>query len=73
MDSTLFGKPGEGAHALRVFGLPIVDWIGTIGLAALVTWMFKVPFELSFTGFLLLGILLHWVFGVQTATTKFLS
>ena len=69
----IFGVAGQGPHALRVFGLPVVDWIGTIGIAALATWLFKIPFELTLTVALILGIVCHWLFGVPTSTLKYLG
>lgn len=51
----------------------MVDWIGTIGIAALATWLFKIPFELTLTVALILGIVFHWLFGVPTSTLKYLG
>ena len=53
--------------------MPIVDWIGTIGLAALMAWGLKMPFELALTIALVLGILGHFLFGVQTSTMKYIG
>ena len=69
----IFGAPGTGVHAYKFMGTSIVDFGLTILLAIFVTWMFKVPLELSVISMLVLGILFHILFGVQTSTLKYLG
>jgi len=68
---SVFGNPGEGMHSYRVFGLAIVDVVGTFGLAFLVKAVLGVesyPVALALT--FALGILAHWIFCVPTALNK---
>jgi hypothetical protein len=71
--SEIFGKVRTGPHALRLFDLPVVDWFFTILGALAIYKYFGVPFELVLTVLLVLGILLHWLFGVPTSTLKYLG
>jgi hypothetical protein len=63
----IFGKPGEGAHSRRFFGFAFVDLIGTVLLAILVTYIWDVPLWKSIVGMFILGEVLHYLFGSQTA------
>lgn len=71
----LFGKPGEGAHRTRIFGLALVDLLATVGLSALICRVLKVNFLsqeglLVFMILMLLSLLLHKLFCVETTLTK---
>jgi hypothetical protein len=66
----IFGKPGEGAHSRRFFGFALVDIIGTILLAVMVTYVWGVPLWKSVIGMFVFGEILHYLFGSQT---KFLT
>jgi len=73
MDLTLiFGKPNEGIHALRVFDIAIIDFMGTIFGAWLISYIFKLKFLYLLVVFFLLGILAHRIFGVRTTLDKLL-
>jgi hypothetical protein len=63
----IFGIPGTGFHSQRFMGLALNDTLGTIVLAVLVTYFFNVSLWKSIIGMFLLGEILHYVFGVQTA------
>jgi hypothetical protein len=63
----IFGKPGEGAHSTRFLGYALVDLIGTVLLAILVTYIWNVPLWKSIVGMFILGEVLHYLFGAQTA------
>lgn len=66
----LFGVPGEGFHSTRIFGLALGDILGTIGLALLTTWIFKIQFLYSLIAWFVFGELLHYVYGSNTAFLK---
>lgn len=68
----LFGVPGQGAHKYRFLGTPIVDYVGTIILAMLLTKFTKIPLVLTTIGMFVLGILLHMVFCLRTGTEIFI-
>jgi len=63
----LFGKPGEGAHAYRFMGLAIVDTLLTFLGAWLITFATGYPILWTFIAFFVLGEILHYAFGTQTA------
>jgi hypothetical protein len=69
----LFGASGTGVHKYKFMGTAIVDFTLSILLALFVTWKFKVPLELSIILVLVLGIIFHILFGVETSTLKYLG
>lgn len=62
----VFGVPGEGFHYTRFMGLALNDFLGTIGLALITTYFFKINFWLSFLLWFISGEILHYLFGSQT-------
>jgi hypothetical protein len=63
----LFGKPEEGAHQYRFLGLSIVDTVLTFLGAWLITLGTGYPILWTFISFFVLGEILHYAFGTQTA------
>lgn len=68
--SEIFGKPNTGIHSVRLFNVAILDLIGTILVSALISYGINVNFFLILFIFLLLGILLHRLFCVNTTINK---
>ena len=66
----ILGKPKEGLHKYRLFGVAIVDVILTIIVALLISYFFKVSFWITLIILFLLGIILHRIFGVRTTVDK---
>ena len=66
----IFGAPGTGAHALRLFDIAIVDYLLTIIVAVLTTGLTKVPISITTIGWLLVSILFHMLFGVESNDMK---
>jgi len=65
----VFGKPGTGAHASRLFGLAAVDLLGTIGIAwliALATGWNAVVVALALVA---VSVPIHRLFCVDTVLT----
>lgn len=64
----LFGAPGTGPHAYRFMGLAVVDTGLTI-LAAWIAswWVGGFTFLQYFLILLVIGEVLHYIFGVNTA------
>ena len=62
----VFGVPGQGFHSTRFMGLALNDFLGTIGLALITTYFFKIDLWKSFLLWFILGEILHYLFGVQT-------
>lgn len=65
--STLLGIRGQGVHARRVLGFALNDTLATLVVAAVTSYMSKIPFLYSFLGWFILGEILHYVMGVDTA------
>jgi hypothetical protein len=63
----ILGIPEKGFHATRLFGFALNDTIGTIVLAFIVTYIYEVPLWKSLMSMFVLGEVLHYLFGVQTA------
>lgn len=66
------GEPGKGAHSIRLFNIAVVDLILTILVAAILHWVFKIPFIISVVLMLLFGIIMHRLFCVRTTFDKIL-
>jgi hypothetical protein len=63
----IFGKPNEGVHSRRFLGYAVVDSIATVLLAILVVFIWKVQLWKTIVVLFILGEILHYLFGVQTA------
>ena len=68
-----FGKPGTGVHQYRFFGLAGVDYLLTLLVAMATTWATGTPLVLTTVGWLLLGLLFHVLFGVNTHAVRWLG
>ena len=62
----LFGSPGKGPHAHRIFGYALVDTLATVLAALIITLFTEYSFIVVFTVLFILGEYLHYIFGVQT-------
>jgi len=74
--ANIFGKPKEGIHKYRIFGLAGVDVFFTI-LAAVFIWWIWGDYSLLFLcktllGLFLVSILCHRFFCVRTTIDRFL-
>ena len=76
----IFGKPGEGAHSIRIFNIAVIDVLATI-ILALVIHQILLERILGFTnisiwwvilGCFLSGIIAHRLFCVRTTIDKLL-
>jgi hypothetical protein len=68
----ILGKPNQGIHRHRMFGIAIVDVILTILGARVLSKIFNVKFIHVLIFLFLLGILLHWLFCVDTTVNMWL-
>lgn len=76
--SEIFGKPNEGVHSTRLLNIAIVDMGATLGIAAIISGItsyylkecFYIIFIIIFMIFLLLGIIFHRLFCVDTTINK---
>ena len=70
----ILGQPGKGIHKIRIVNTPLVDYAASILLAILITYINnKIPLVVSTILVLILGEILHVLFGVKTPTTNFLG
>ncbi len=68
----LFGSPGTGIHAFRIFGISVWDTIITIICAVIIAWVTGWSYIQTIIGFFLLGIIVHRLFCVRTGVDKLL-
>ena len=61
------GVPGQGVHAKRIFGLAFNDILATVVGAILFAWLFEIPVWKSLVFWFVLGEVLHYALGTQTA------
>ena len=65
--SNLFGESNTGVHKIRIFGFALVDSVLTIIGAFIIAKTYKIDFWFSLLNFFILGEVLHYLFGVNTA------
>ena len=66
------GALNEGIHQYRFLNLAIVDVIGTVIIAFLISYFFKVSLLYTIIILFILGIILHRLFCVKTTIDKLL-
>lgn len=71
--SNIFGEVGTGAHSYRLCNVAIVDYILTIIISLITTCITKIPIVITTIFWLLMGLTMHVLFGVQTSTVKWLG
>lgn len=62
----IFGKEREGVHSIRLFDIAVIDLLLTIAGAWLIARAFKWNFWLVLVVVLLVGIVMHRLFCVNT-------
>lgn len=67
------GVPGQGVHAKRIGGLALNDILATIVGGVLFAFIFNIAVWKSVLGLFVLGEVLHYVFGTQTAFLKMIG
>jgi hypothetical protein len=65
--ANILGIPGQGFHATRFAGLAVNDTLATILLALITSFVWKLSFLQTFVGWFIIGELLHYYFGVNSA------
>lgn len=69
----IFGKPGEGIHKHRIFGLASVDLFATLLLAVIIgLWKKWSIFKIVglFIALVIISVPIHRIFCVETTLTK---
>jgi hypothetical protein len=67
----IFGKPNSGAHSYRIFNIAIIDLGLTILVAYIISKYYILDFVYVFIILMLLSLILHKLFCVETTLTKF--
>ena len=68
----LFGIPGQGIHAFKIYGISVWDTLITIAVALIIVWTTGWGYWKTIIGFFLLGIVVHKLFCVRTTVDKWL-
>ena len=68
-----FGAPNTGIHKYRILGFAAVDLGLTILAAIFISYIFKVNPIISIFGFMILSVITHKIFCVDTASNKALG
>ena len=68
--SDIFGKPNTGFHSFRIFDIAVNDLLGTILISGLLAYSLNYNFFIILFITLLLGIILHRLFCVDTTINK---
>jgi hypothetical protein len=63
----VLGIPGQGVHTSRIFGYALFDSVATIFAALITAFFTNTSVFFSLIIWFVLGEVLHYVFGVQTA------
>ena len=71
--SDLFGKAKMGFHQTRFLDAAAFDYFGSLIVAMITTYFSKIPLVLTTIGIFVIGLILHYLFGVQTASLKYLG
>jgi hypothetical protein len=67
------GVPGEGVHSTRIFGLAAFDMFATLLGAIITTFIMKIDLWKTFLFWFILGEVLHYAFGTNTAFLRMIG
>ncbi len=71
--ANLLGEPNKGPHSIRFLGLALVDILLTFLGAGIISYLLKSNYFMVLLYLLILGELLHYIFGVETAFLKMIG
>lgn len=66
----VFGVEKQGVHSYRILDIAIVDVVLTIVAAWMASMFFQIHFAIVFLLLMLLGVLLHRLFCVNTTISR---
>ena len=69
----ILGKPSQGIHRFRFGGVALVDLLLTVVLSYATTLLTGAPFTITLTAWLLVGLVLHILFCVQTSVVTYIG
>jgi|TARA_B100000795_G_C22655242_1_gene381891 hypothetical protein len=68
--SHIFGEEKKGLHRFRIYDIAIIDVILTILAAIIISYYTKYKFFIILIILFILGIIMHYLFGVNTTINK---
>ena len=68
----IFGAPNTGVHQYRILDIAVVDLGLTLGASYPISKKLKISYYKTAASMLLLGIVVHRLFGVKTTVDKLL-
>ena len=68
----LFGPPGQGIHAFKIYGISIWDTLITLICAIFIAWVAKWSYVYTIIGVFISGVVIHRLFCVRTGVDKIL-
>ena len=68
----IFGKEGEGVHSIRLFNIAVVDLVLTVIGSYFISMYFDVSFWPVLLVVLVISVLVHKLFCVDTTFTRFI-
>ena len=69
---TSLGAAGQGIHEAHVFDVAVFDFVGTVAGAAALAWVSKGSLVPWLVVLLIIGEVMHWAYGIPTATYTWL-
>ena len=69
----IFGEPGTGFHSIRFLDTALLDYLGTIIIAAAVSYKTKIPIVITTIILFIISILIHASLGVSTSSTTYIA
>ncbi len=69
----VFGKPNRGLRRKRIFGMSLIDIITTLVFTFFIATILKYKYLHTFVILILLSIVIHKMFSVNTALITFLK
>ena len=69
----ILGVPGKGLHKYKFLGTSAVDYALSLISAAVTTYFTGLPLVLSTIAWLVVGIILHALFGLKTDSVRYLG
>jgi fatty-acid desaturase len=68
----IFGVEETGVHSIRILNLAVVDLLATLLVGALIAYYLKVNLYLTWVILLIVGIIVHRLFCVNSTINKFI-
>jgi hypothetical protein len=69
----MLGKPNTGVHSVRIYGVPIVDFVISMIGGYILSIVFQTELIKTNIFFWLFGQLVHYVFGVNTSFLNYIG